>query len=261
MTQKTKHLDWNAPLVARHPDGREVDVVATRGLGHYWKTTPSFDEGFSFNDEGTAPGTDWTIHNRPEGVTGGGPINDTPYWKPSIYSDYGNPLVGEAPFGAIRTPEPAYPEDMTPELAVEALEIIRIVSRGLPQTSTAKEFLAKLAPPVDPLPGPWEVETPMGDSSPWIVESGKQAFEWEPIATLGDCLENDLPPRSAAQRRIEANARLIAAAPCILAALEALLERYTQLVNCGDCGNWNPETEDDVIAARAAISKAKGDPA
>ncbi len=36
--------------------------------------------------------------------------------------------------------------------------------------------------------------------------------------------------------------------------LARLLERYTQLVNCGDCGNWNPEKEDEVIAARAALA-------
>ena len=36
-------------------------------------------------------------------------------------------------------------------------------------------------------------------------------------------------------------------------ALTALLDRYVGLVNCGDCGNWNPETEEEVIAARAAL--------
>lgn len=56
-----------------------------------------------------------------------------------------------------------------------------------------------------------------------------------------------------------ANARLIAAAPCLLEALTRLLDRYTGLVNCGDCGFWDPETEDEVIAARAAISKALGE--
>ena len=37
-------------------------------------------------------------------------------------------------------------------------------------------------------------------------------------------------------------------------ALEGLLTRYTDLVNCGDCGSWNPEKEDCVINARRAIS-------
>lgn len=49
-----------------------------------------------------------------------------------------------------------------------------------------------------------------------------------------------------------------AAAPALLVALQSLTERYTRLVNCGDCGNWDPETEPEVIAARAAIAKAGG---
>lgn len=42
-------------------------------------------------------------------------------------------------------------------------------------------------------------------------------------------------------------------------ALESLLSRYTGRVNCGDCGNWDPETEAEVISARTALSKAKGE--
>lgn len=38
-------------------------------------------------------------------------------------------------------------------------------------------------------------------------------------------------------------------------AAQALLDRYTSLVNCGDCGNWDPETEPDVIALRAELVK------
>ena len=37
-------------------------------------------------------------------------------------------------------------------------------------------------------------------------------------------------------------------------ALTGLLDRYTALVNCGDCGNWDPESEDEVKAARAALA-------
>lgn len=57
----------------------------------------------------------------------------------------------------------------------------------------------------------------------------------------------------------KANARLIAAAPELAEALAALLERYVDLINCGDCGNWDPETEQQVIAARAALRKARGE--
>lgn len=38
-------------------------------------------------------------------------------------------------------------------------------------------------------------------------------------------------------------------------ALKALLDRYVGLVNCGDCGKWNPELESEVIDARAVIAR------
>lgn len=57
----------------------------------------------------------------------------------------------------------------------------------------------------------------------------------------------------------KANARLIAAAPELLEALEGMTERYTELANSGDCGFWDCENENEVKAARAAIKKAKGE--
>ena len=44
----------------------------------------------------------------------------------------------------------------------------------------------------------------------------------------------------------------------LVKALEDLLDNHCQLVNCGDCGNWDPEEEDEVIAARKALASAKG---
>ena len=38
-------------------------------------------------------------------------------------------------------------------------------------------------------------------------------------------------------------------------ALQGLLDRYLELVNSGDAGNWNPEKEPQVIAARVALGK------
>ena len=36
-------------------------------------------------------------------------------------------------------------------------------------------------------------------------------------------------------------------------ALSGLLTMYVGMVNSGDCGNWNPEEEKEVIAAREAL--------
>ena len=36
--------------------------------------------------------------------------------------------------------------------------------------------------------------------------------------------------------------------------LRGILDRYVTLVDSGDAGNWNPEEEPQVIAARAALS-------
>lgn len=54
------------------------------------------------------------------------------------------------------------------------------------------------------------------------------------------------------------DANLIAAAPDLYEALSWLIEIYTGLVNCGDCGSWDPGTEEPVKASRAALAKACG---
>jgi hypothetical protein len=45
--------------------------------------------------------------------------------------------------------------------------------------------------------------------------------------------------------------------PEVTGALRDLLDHYTRLVNSGDAGNWNPEQEPVVIAARAALAGGK----
>lgn len=44
------------------------------------------------------------------------------------------------------------------------------------------------------------------------------------------------------------------APPSLRDAAEALLDRYLTLANSGDCGNWDPEQESEVIALRAALA-------
>lgn len=38
-------------------------------------------------------------------------------------------------------------------------------------------------------------------------------------------------------------------------AAEALLDKYVATINSGDCGNWDPETEEEVINLRKALSQ------
>jgi len=45
----------------------------------------------------------------------------------------------------------------------------------------------------------------------------------------------------------------------LLKTLLTILDKYTSLVNCGDCGNWDCETEDEIIDARKVIAEATGE--
>jgi hypothetical protein len=68
--------------------------------------------------------------------------------------------------------------------------------------------------------------------------------EWNPAFIAGDILPED--------------ARLIASAPDLLSALEAVTKAYVELVQSDYPPSWNVEKNSEVIAARAAIAKAKG---
>lgn len=65
------------------------------------------------------------------------------------------------------------------------------------------------------------------------------------------------------KQNAEANAAFIVKAVnnhySLKEALELMLERYVDLVNCGDCGSWNPEEEVRVIKAREAIKQAEAE--
>lgn len=85
-------------------------------------------------------------------------------------------------------------------------------------------------------PGPWHVEPPAASRPTWHVSDGSRAI--------------------AISIRSDANARLIAAAPDMLAALQAVLGR-------GYCEQRHPAGQDfvDKVAVakvRAAIAKATG---
>ena len=91
-------------------------------------------------------------------------------------------------------------------------------------------------------PGPWAIDDHQaGDCYAYVIpESG---------SILGAICRVDLPLDSYGQGL--ADARLMAAAPDLLAALKALLERYVLAI-----GNEGIEC----LIARAAIAKATGEP-
>jgi hypothetical protein len=55
-----------------------------------------------------------------------------------------------------------------------------------------------------------------------------------------------------------AAAHLIASAPELLSALEAVTKAYVELVQSDYPPSWSAEKDSEVIAARKAIAKAKG---
>jgi hypothetical protein len=71
--------------------------------------------------------------------------------------------------------------------------------------------------------------------------------------------EENTNPQCEVDEEATKYARLIAAAPELYEALEKTLETYVALANSGDAGFWEPEQEDHVIKARAALRKARGE--
>jgi len=83
---------------------------------------------------------------------------------------------------------------------------------------------------------------------PWRLDLDEKLGDWQVIDTTGTRVVADRPSNYEANNG-PANARLIAAAPDLLAACEALLNcTSTNAKPCGDCARL----------ARAAIEKARG---
>ena len=111
-------------------------------------------------------------------------------------------------------------------------------------------------------PGPWHFQ-PHEDWSEWagniIGSYGKDARGVESIRTI-DCIT-----KYAAQEETAANARLIAAAPDLLAALESFCKETQPFIPRGgiyaDAGlrKWVDAISPVVQKARATIARAKGE--
>ena len=87
-------------------------------------------------------------------------------------------------------------------------------------------------------PGPWRVAKHDSLKDVRHIDAGPHGYERDTLAIVQG-------------KRSESNARLIAAAPELLSALEALLEQ-------ADLGEVDDETRPIVEQARAAIAKANG---
>ena len=98
-------------------------------------------------------------------------------------------------------------------------------------------------------PGPWHWDSDLVKGDPL----NRRRYQ---VTTIGKTITQLY--RSSGDLYAEADARLIAVAPELLDSLSKLVEMYVGLVKSGDCGNWDPETDAEVINARAAIAKAEG---
>ncbi len=87
-------------------------------------------------------------------------------------------------------------------------------------------------------PGPWEVD----HDAIYCAGSGDTIAEID-----------------FARDEYSANARLIAASPDLLEALEAMVADCVALAESVDAGFWDAEKHAPVIKARTAIAKAKGE--
>lgn len=80
-------------------------------------------------------------------------------------------------------------------------------------------------------PGPWTVEGPLGPEILSIVAGGPNAYDWLHVAQLSVDAEPDEMSDQLVipEAQVKANARLIAAAPDLYAALRAVRKRLADL--------------------------------
>jgi hypothetical protein len=103
-------------------------------------------------------------------------------------------------------------------------------------------------------PGPWTVERGHDGR---IGRDGRIRDVQVTIALVTRGVDLD-PDDDLGGPTFEANARLIAAAPELLAALKTLFDDYKRLADSGDCGFWKLEDQSSGQQALAAIAKAEG---
>ena len=107
--------------------------------------------------------------------------------------------------------------------------------------------------------GPWRTEEAKAGGVPYRLEIRGEENETQPfgptVATLGWVDEPDICHVHGIEEA-RANARLMAAAPDMLEALQGMLSMWNSVCTAHA---WEPEHLTEVTAARAAIAKAIGE--
>lgn len=91
---------------------------------------------------------------------------------------------------------------------------------------------------------------------PWFVNHSDDGCPWG-VVQVSD--NRQIRPEGRSFSEAKANAHLVAASPELYEALSAITEMYTDMINSGDCGNWNPEYDEEVTEARRVMAKARGE--
>lgn len=111
-------------------------------------------------------------------------------------------------------------------------------------------------------PGPYIIENPMGEEyGLWIVEAGKQTYEWRCLASVHQETEYFDKSLHISPREQAANARLFAAAPDLLRECEVHLSwlRHVRPQATGKLPGSVLDGFDQAIKGLSAvIAKAKG---
>jgi hypothetical protein len=103
-------------------------------------------------------------------------------------------------------------------------------------------------------PGPWKAITGQGaHHRDWYIRAGEKL----PGAIHPPAVARTCSSGVGGMSCVEANARLIASAPDLLAALEALVKDAAECEVDGEPSQVDGIQWDDVLAARAAIAKAR----
>ena len=103
-------------------------------------------------------------------------------------------------------------------------------------------------------PGPWTVaKWDEVDHDIEIPDMMGGCFILSPIADIAYLALN----KTGDEDLTAPDAYLLASAPLLQSALQGMVDMYVELVNSGDCGNWNPEDVAEVLAARNALAQSR----